>query len=167
MGKLFIFFFHLLKHIINIILFFFFFNTLLSCLPWGTFCSIFFFFFGCLFFVLLLFGQILKYRKKQISQSLIWAYYTAMLLSYVLRPKALLARCIKLLPIFPGGRSLLPKFLGQLGPLGYSSPNISRAMPHRKFKKNFFVIPLTVYIQSTELYRSQFMCYILLLATGV
>ena len=31
----------------------------------------------------------------------------------------------------------------------------------------FFVIPLTVYIQSTELYRSQFSCYIFLLATGV
>ena len=36
-----------------------------------------------------------------------------------------------------------------------------------KFFKKFFVIPLTVYIRSTELYRSQFMCYILLLAMGV
>ena len=31
----------------------------------------------------------------------------------------------------------------------------------------FFVIPLTVYIRSTELYRSQFLCYIFLLATGI
>ena len=31
----------------------------------------------------------------------------------------------------------------------------------------FFVISLTVYIRSTELYRSQFLCYIFLLATGV
>ena len=31
----------------------------------------------------------------------------------------------------------------------------------------FYIIPLTVYIQSTELYRSQFLCYIFLLATGV
>ena len=29
------------------------------------------------------------------------------------------------------------------------------------------IIPLTVYIWSTELYRNQFMCYILLLAMGV
>ena len=31
----------------------------------------------------------------------------------------------------------------------------------------FFVIPLTVYIRSTELYRSQFLCYIFLLAMGL
>ena len=29
-----------------------------------------------------------------------------------------------------------------------------------------FLIPLAVYIWSTEIYRNQFMCYILLLATG-
>ena len=31
----------------------------------------------------------------------------------------------------------------------------------------FFVIPLTIYIQSTELYRSQFMCYIFITCHGL
>ena len=100
-----------------------------------------------------------------------------MLLSCVLHLKALLPRC-KLLPVFPGGRSYsLPKFLGQLETLGYSSPNINRVMPHWIFFYFilfffffffcFQLIPLTVYVWSTELYRSRFMCYILLLAMGV
>ena len=42
-----------------------------------------------------------------------------------------------------------------------------RYAPMNFFFFFFFVIPLTLYIRSTELYRSQFMCYILLLATGV
>ena len=61
-----------------------------------------------------------------------------MLLWCVLHQKALLPRSSKLLPIFPGGRS--PFFLNflVLGPLGYSSPNISRDMPQWIFFFFFF-----------------------------
>ena len=83
-----------------------------------------------------------------------------MLLSCVLRPKVLLPRCSKP-PYFPRReKSLLPKFLGQLGPLGYVHQILAELCPIEIFLNFFFVIPLTVYIQSTELYRSQFMWYL-------
>ena len=146
-----------------------------------------FFFF---FFFVIVWSDIV-YMEKQISQRLIRAYNIAMVLSCVLCPKALLPRCSKLLSIFLGGRSHFSlNFIGQLGPLGYST----------KYQQSyasmiffflfiylfyfiffiylfiylfyyfilfylfffFFVIPLTVYIRSTELYRGQFTCYILL-----
>ena len=86
------------------------------------FLATFFFFFWLFIFVLLLFGPILKYRKNKSAKG------SYELLSCALHPKALLPRCSKLLPIFPGERSYF-SLLGQLGPLGYRSPNISRAMP--------------------------------------
>ena len=74
------------------------------------------------------------YRLEVIvCQRLIWAYNIAMLLWCVLCQKALLPRSSKP-PYFPRReKSLLPEFLGQLGPLSYSSPNISRDYAPWKF----------------------------------
>ena len=81
-----------------------------------------------------------------VCQRLIWAYNIAMLLWCVLHQKALLPRSSKLLPVFPGGRSHLPWFLGQLWPIGYS---ISRDYAPMKFFIYFFFFFFFFFCNST------------------
>ena len=156
---------------------FFFFNTLLIWLPWRTkiksvlnrlkvykkhSCSIFFFF--CLF---LFCYCLVWYWSIGKTNQLIWAYNIAMLLLCVLRQKALLPRSSKLLPISQEGEVTSPLISGPAWTCRLQFTKYNRDRPQCNFLYFFFVIPLTVYIRSTELCRSQFMCYILLLATGI
>ena len=85
-------------------------------------------------------------------------------------PKPLLPRCSKLLAIFPGRRSHFSLKSAPAGTLRLQFTNYQQSyVPWKKFLNSFCfqLTPLTVYIRSTELYRSQFMCYILLLAKGI
>ena len=70
-----------------------------SCGPWASCC-----------FVIV--GSDIEVLEKQISQRLIWAYNVAMLLSRVLRLKALLPRSSKLLPIYQEGEVTSPLISG-------------------------------------------------------
>ena len=120
-------------------------------------CSIyfilFFFFFLVVYFCFVIVWSDIKVWEKQISQQLIRAYDIAMLLSCVLRPKALLPRRSKLLPIFQEGEVTSPLISGPAWTLKLQFTKYYQSYAPMIF---FFVIPLTDYIRSTELYRSQF-----------
>ena len=84
-----------------------------------------------------------------------------MLLWCVLRQKALLPRNSKLLPIFPGVEVTSPLISGPAWILRLKFTKYQQRLCPNEIFFFFFVIPLTVYIRSTELYRSQFICCII------
>ena len=106
------------------------------------FCSILFFFFLLLFCFVIVWSDI-EVQEKEINQRLIWAYSISMLL-----------------PIFPGrSRYFSLNFWASLDPEVTVHQISAELCPLKIFC--FQLILLTVYIWSTQLYRSQSMCYIL------
>ena len=119
-------------------------------------CSIFFFFFFFWLFVLLLFGPILKFRKNR----------SAICFCHVSSIRKHFSLDAANFSLF--SQEGAPLISGPAWTLRLQFTKYQQSYAPVKFKKKFFfVISLTVYIQSTKLYRSQFMCCILLLATGV
>ena len=128
----------------------------------------FFFLFWLFIFVLLLFGPILKYKKNKSAKG----SYELIIqpcfchVSSVRKHFSLDAANFSLFS--QEGEITSPLISGPVWTLRLQFTKYQQSYaPMKIFLFFFFVIPHTVYIRSTELYRSQFMCYILLLATGV
>ena len=126
-----------------------------------------FFFFGSLFLFFLLFGPILTYRKNKSAKG-----------SYELIIQPCFCRVSFVRKHFTLDAANFSLFSqeGEVTCLLISGPAWTLRLQFTKYQQSyapmkilnfFFVIPFTVYIWSTELYRSHFMCCILLLATGV
>ena len=106
----------------------FFSNTLLSCIPWSTRIFVL-----VVILVFLLLGQVLNYTKTNQPKAHMSLYSKACYWcpSSIWNHFSLDAANFSLFSKEGEGylHLLLPKFLGQLWPWGYSSPNISRVMP--------------------------------------